>query len=128
MTDEQKAVVSATLVHYVDDGVPIFHNGLAVGADHEAAIIAKGLGYYIMGYPSDDKRQTCSFIPDHYAQEPKYPTERNPDIVNASELMLAAPDGFFPKRRSGTWSTIRCSIRTGTPITIIYPDGTTEQS
>jgi hypothetical protein len=100
-----------------------FHFGLCLGADEEAALIAERLGYVTVAHPSDRPQWTSDFVPDEYAQAPKPPLERNPDIVRASEILFAAPSGFVEVRRSGTWATIREARRTNTPLYIIWPDG-----
>lgn len=47
---------------------------------------------------------------------------RNRDIVDATQLLIALPDG--PERlRSGTWSTVRYARRLAKPVVICYPDG-----
>jgi hypothetical protein len=60
--------------------------------------------------------------------EPKLFKIRNLDIVQESELLIAAPAG--PERRasgalarSGTWQTVRMARRKGIPIFIVDTDG-----
>jgi len=51
----------------------------------------------------------------------KKPLERNKDIVENCELMLATPKEFEHTLRSGTWATIRYSWKTKRDITTIPP-------
>lgn len=56
----------------------------------------------------------------------KKPLDRNRDIVEAAEVLIACPDG--PERqRSGTWATIRHALRVGKPVVIVWPDGRVER-
>lgn len=48
--------------------------------------------------------------------------ERDWDIVNACETLLATPDGE-PKGHSGTWDTINFALSVSKPILVCYPDG-----
>jgi hypothetical protein len=102
----------------------VLHNGLAIGADKDAAVIARNIGWTVAGYPSDRPEQTCDFVPDWYAQDPKPPLKRNPDIVDASEVMIATPGEFHNILRSGTWATIRYTRINNKPLYIVWPDGT----
>jgi hypothetical protein len=46
--------------------------------------------------------------------------QRNRDIVDATDVLLAAPDG--PERvRSGTWSTVRYAYRAGRGVLLVMP-------
>jgi hypothetical protein len=47
---------------------------------------------------------------------------RDRDIVMATELLIACPQGQ-EKLRSGTWTTVRAARKANRPIIIIFPDG-----
>ena len=47
---------------------------------------------------------------------------RNKKIVEAATYMIAAPESE-ETLRSGTWSTIRYSIKLKKPLYIVMPDG-----
>jgi len=101
-----------------------FHHGDCIGADAEAHAVALDLGYSVCGHPplgghglraySKGFRVLCKHAP---------PLERNHDIVNACDVLLAAPRRFKEELRSGTWATIRYARKLGKPVTIIFPDG-----
>lgn len=57
--------------------------------------------------------------------EPRPPLERNRDVVDASDVLLACPGGMAEEQRSGTWATIRYARKAGKPVVIVWPDGTT---
>lgn len=51
---------------------------------------------------------------------------RDIDIVKATEMLIAVPNSFSEKLRSGTWTTVRAARRENKPIIIIFPDGKTQ--
>jgi hypothetical protein len=53
--------------------------------------------------------------------------KRDHDIVDASDMIFATPKGMNEELRSGTWATVRYAVRTGVPVIIIWPDGSTER-
>src|SRR5262245_57041184 len=99
-----------------------FHHGDCVGADHEAHQLALAFGCAIRIHPPDSKRKRAFCSPGTLA-EPKPYLERNKDIVNASEVLIAAPGGMNEQRRSGTWATVRFARKAGIPIVICFPNG-----
>jgi len=50
--------------------------------------------------------------------------ERNHDIVDACDHLLACPGETTEQTRSGTWATIRFARKVGKPLTIVWLDGT----
>jgi predicted Rossmann fold nucleotide-binding protein DprA/Smf involved in DNA uptake len=51
--------------------------------------------------------------------------ERNHDIVDASEVLVAIPKETEEVLRSGTWATIRYAHKLRRRVMIIYPNGFT---
>ena len=102
-----------------------FHHGDCIGADHEAAFIAEHEGHRVVSHPPDNPSKRAFFRGDVVMVEKPY-LERNHDIVNAVDLMVATPKETEEQLRSGTWATIRYAKKQGKPLAIIYPDGTTE--
>ena len=103
---------------------PLFIHGDCVGADAEAATLAYEMGYIVIAHPSDIPAMTAHTLA-HERHEPKPPLERNRDIVNECNMLVACPKGYNEERRSGTWSTIRYAQRVQRPLFIVWPDGTT---
>ena len=121
MTDEQRTVFTAQLVICNPHE---FHDGDCTGADEEAhAIVREYVGCRMIGHPPDnDKaRAHCmydmNFLPKPYL-------DRNRDIVDDVDRMIATPDTMEEKERGGTWYTIRYARKQSRKLTIIYPDGT----
>lgn len=104
-----------------------FHHGCCVGADALAVLIVTEEAYdhpKIVGHPCDwpamQDKEACArsaiMLPA------RKPLDRNRDIVDAVDLLLACPKG--PEElRSGTWATIRFARRQGKPVVIFWPDG-----
>jgi hypothetical protein len=53
--------------------------------------------------------------------------QRNRNIVDAVQVMIACPRGFEEELRSGTWATIRYARKVGRKLYIIYPDGRVDE-
>lgn len=119
-----------------------FHHGGCRGADMSAhglivyLITNEGLACKIHIHPSDlmfesgdfnacDESHPTNTHWDIY-YKPKPPIERNHNIVDATEVLIATPLQKHEVLRSGTWATIRYALKIGRDVVIIYPDGTNE--
>lgn len=123
MTAEQRQAVRRWLER---QGPPAeFHHGCCVGADAAAAGLADQLGVSrIVGYPCDIWRLQSNIALGlcHEVRDPLPPLDRNRDIVDACEVLLACPGG--PEQmRSGTWATVRFARKCGRRVVIVWPDG-----
>jgi hypothetical protein len=111
-----------------------FKHGDCFGADSEAHDIAlKHVSKIVIHPPNyDSKRAFCNkrtkegieiqIMPE------KWYIDRNHDIVDGSEMMIATPKEYSEQLRSGTWATIRYAKKSKKPLMIIYPDGTFKTS
>lgn len=125
LTKEQIFELSRIFVEHSDE-YGIFIHGDCVGADAEADNIAYSVGYRIKMRPCNLKYQRAFCKNGINIAEPIAPLERNRHIVDDSDIMIGCPKGMEEERRSGTWATIRYSIKRKKKIIIIYPDGTLE--
>ena len=116
MTFLQKQKVAALLVGET------FHHGDCIGSDAQAHRIARSKGFYIIKHPPLSTRKQAFCAADE-EREPKPYLERNHDIVDEVDCMLAAPREYEEQLRSGTWATIRYTRKVGKPLAVIYPDG-----
>lgn len=121
MTKEQKEEFSKYIL-----GVDIteFHHGDCIGADEEAHKIVNDAfeSVVIITHPPiEDKKR--SFVYGVTARKAKPYLERNKDIVNETDMLIACPKSDKEELRSGTWSTIRYAKMMGKRMIIIYPDG-----
>jgi hypothetical protein len=100
-----------------------FHHGDCIGADDQAAEIFIKVPH-IIHPPSNPKYR--AFREGHFILPERSYLERNCDIVDAADMLLAASGTNDEQVRSGTWSTIRYAKKVGKSIVIFYPDGTIE--
>ena len=101
----------------------VFHHGDCIGADLEAHLIALRLGMQIHLHPPKDSRYRAYCEDCSYCSPEKVFLERNHDIVDASDLLIACPKEDHEVLRSGTWATVRYAIKSKISTAIIYPSG-----
>lgn len=122
MTPEQKNTVIRLLRRFKGDAT--FHNGMAKGADREAAKIAGNLGYILYGHPGNHSLDDYDGVVHNDWDEPQDNLKRNRVIVNNSNIMIATPAGTTEEKRgSGTWAAIRYARKQHVPLYIVWPDG-----
>ena len=126
MTKAQEHTLSAILWTASENkDITEFHHGDCVGADAQAHNLIDGMGLHdriVIHPPTNSSR--VAFKPSLKILEPKPYLERNHDIVDACDVLLACPSSMVEQRRSGTWATIRYAKKVGKSYMIIYPDGT----
>jgi hypothetical protein len=98
----------------------IIHHGDCVGCDKEFNDICESI--YKVIHPPKDESQRAFCEGDEILKEKPY-LERNKDIVNCCDLMIATPFESNEILRSGTWSTIRYAIKENKNIIIVLPNG-----
>lgn len=123
MTEAQKNALWWFLLHHprLDRE---FHHGDCIGADAQAHLVARSLGFRIVVHPpaSDTLRAWCE---GDEVLDPAPYLRRNRAIVDACDVLIACPGG--PEvRRSGTWATIRYAQSRGAPLVLIRPDPDTK--
>jgi hypothetical protein len=108
-----------------------FHHGDCIGSDKDAHYIIRSINTLI--YKIHNKKIIIICHPPKYNKyrahlnadivlKPKDYLDRNKDIVNISNILIATPHNK-EQLRSGTWSTIRYARISHKDIFIIYPDG-----
>jgi hypothetical protein len=100
----------------------VLHHGDCVGADADAAFWTVELGGELVIHPPSDPRLRA-FTDDGTVRPAKPYLDRNRDIVDACDRLIAAPKETDWQDRGGTWYTIRYADKAGKPVTIIWPDG-----
>lgn len=103
------------------------HHGDCIGADEQFHNIATSLGIVVHIHPPKiaSKRAFCLNAYMIHLQKPYL--ERNKDIVNSCDLLIAAPKEKEEQLRSGTWATIRYTRKQKKDHVIVFPDGTTQK-
>ncbi len=98
-----------------------FHHGDCIGADeHFHRVVNDYERTYI--HPPKDKKK-CAWCLSGHVFKPKPYLERNHDIVDATDVLIATPRTSYEELRSGTWATIRYAISKGKKVIVIYPQG-----
>lgn len=104
------------------------HHGCCVGADSQAHTIAclirsdGMIPIAIIGHPPTYTKWRAHLQGIDCERKPKLYLERNHNIVDECDLLIACPKG--PEiLKSGTWATVRYARRSGKPITIIWRNG-----
>jgi hypothetical protein len=105
--------------------VDIMHHGDCIGADAQMAAEFERAGAFVCAHPPVDEKYRAFYPSDRVEPAREY-LQRNRDIVNESELLIALPRGF-ETQRSGTWSTVRYAVQQGIPVIIWYPYGQEER-
>jgi deoxyribodipyrimidine photolyase len=125
MTKNQKEELCLYLKLLLEQGYRLFHHGDAIGADAQAARIAKDLGYYLICHPGHPKDKTNTMYRaftnfNDEVQESKPFIKRDRDIVDETDSMVATPVGE-EEIRSGTWTTIRYAKKKRKEVKLIMP-------
>lgn len=118
MTSNQQQRVSGLLKELKPD---LIRHGDCVGADTDFHQIATSLNIKTCIHPPDNdtKRSFCKS--DSILPVKPY-LDRNKDIVDMSDMLIATPETAKEALRSGTWSTVRYAKRAGKEVIICNPD------
>lgn len=126
MTPEQKKSVRDVLIFAKShEGVHVNH-GDCIGADAEMHKICVSLRIPMTHYPCDILSQRAYLPGAIEVKSPRPSLQRNHDIVNNSDWIIAAPAEIEEVLRSGTWATIRYARKRGIPVMLVLPDGSTQ--
>jgi len=105
-----------------------WHHGDCRGGDAESHKIALSLGLLVELHPPANPNYRARCEGATIVRPVTDFLERNHDIVDATERLIAAPFEMKEMLRAGTWATVRYGRSLGRPITLIFPDGTTTES
>jgi len=99
------------------------HHGDCVGADDQVGSFAAKLsGVTVTLHPPTNPSKRAFCAADEVREAKPY-LDRNRDIVDETELLVAFPKGPEEKR-SGTWATVRYARKLDRQIMYVWPDGT----
>lgn len=104
-------------------GVEEAHHGLCIGGDEQFHNICRSLDIPIVGHPGNNPAKTMKYAESEFKLlHPSKPNlERNNDIVEMIDILLAGPQTRTEVLRSGTWYTIRRARKRGKPVNLMYP-------
>jgi hypothetical protein len=120
MTAKQRESLANLLRHYYDtNGAREFHHGDCIGADAEAHEVAVAIGYRIVIHPPTNPYKRA--FKSGTVRPAKTYLDRNHDIVDESDVMVATPKSTVEELRSGTWATIRYTRKSGKHLHILAP-------
>jgi hypothetical protein len=97
-----------------------FHHGDCRGVDVQAAAIARELGYKIVCHPPLLTEEQGYFGGDEI-REPAGYLKRDRAIVEETDVLLVCPKQMEWQRQGGTWYTHDYAVKTGKPLSIIWP-------
>lgn len=119
MTAKQKQEIQEFLEY---QNYCIFRHGDCIGADCQAHHIADKLGYRIIIHPPNNpnKRAFCTGSQTSILLHKPY-LDRNHDIVDNSDILIACPKENTEQLRSETWATIRYARKKGKQVYLIIP-------
>lgn len=104
------------------------HYGCCVGADAQVAAFLNRQSPRprLIAHPGDNPGKTdqAAVAVADVAHPARPNLDRNRDMVDAAEILLACPQGP-EEQRSGTWATVRYARSVGIPIVLFWPDGRT---
>lgn len=117
MSERQRIEFYRQMIRHMPDE---FHHGDCIGADTDAHnLVVPMLDTRIVIHPPT-KSAKRSFLRADETLPTKPYIERNHDIVDAVDLLIAAPKNErVEELRSGTWATIRYARKTGKPVIIL---------
>jgi hypothetical protein len=98
------------------------HHGDCVGADLAFHNVLDELGLQSVIHPPTNKSNRA-FCNGTTILPTKSYLDRNKDIVDDSQIMIAFPNSEEEQIRSGTWSTIRYARKKKRKIFIVFPNG-----
>ena len=116
MTNRQKQALATWLEQAAE-----FHHGDCIGADAQAHTLAQFQHCPIIIHPpiNSTKRARCSGA--LVVRPMKEYLARNHDIVDETDVLVAAPATHIEQMRSGTWATVRYARKKGKSIAILFP-------
>jgi len=119
MTEAQFGQVYEFLKQHYCEGAE-FHHGDCVGVDVEAALLAKDLGYKVVGHPGPGADGLRAYFNSDHVMPAQSHFKRNRIIVDTCDCLLVVPLQPEWQSQGGTWYTHDYAKKKNKPL-IIYP-------
>lgn len=118
---ERQSLALGYFAALLDETGGTFHHGCCVGADAQASLEMGLTIADVIGHPPIDTKCIMPKPAKELWLEPAHYIERDHAIVDAVDLLIAAPSTRKEVLRSGIWATIRYAQRIGKPCIILDP-------
>jgi hypothetical protein len=102
------------------------HHGDCVGADAEFhGVMLRETAAEVVVHPPDNNYLRAFVDAGSRIRilQPRNYRDRNVDIVDSTDLLLACPRTLNDPGRGGTWQTMRYAEKVKKPIKVLFPDG-----
>ena len=103
-------------------GMKEAHHGDCVGADEDFHNLVNKEGYTTVVHPPKNPKFRAFCDGNLIFPEKEY-MDRNRDIVDLCEVIIATPNTFVEKSKGGTWSTVRYAVKMNKKLFIVLPNG-----
>ena len=122
-TRTQLTTLASFLSGPAELGARALHHGDCIGADSQAHLLALDGDIPVVLHPASTslKRAWSKGATKIWPAKP--PLDRNRDIVDATDVLIACPFQNHEILRSGTWATVRYARKQGKQVIIVWPDG-----
>lgn len=121
MTHEQRERVFKMLKDNYDKGNEL-HHGDCLGVDVEVATYAKSLGFRVICHPPS-KDFMRAYHDSHEFRDKHGYIQRDKNIVDETEVLIAVPNSLTPKKHSGTWFTYNYALSQNKLTFLVLPEG-----
>jgi len=126
MTVDQIEQAKMLIEAFVSHGAKSVHHGMCIGADEQFhnSLTSPMHHLCIYGHPAQNIGSMYRANVRCTAVFPvKHPLKRNHDIVDQTDVLIAAPRARAEELRSGTWATVRYARKQGKTVYILWHDG-----
>jgi hypothetical protein len=134
MSTRQKEELNKILLKdiLVEKCISEFHHGDCKGADEEAHAMVSSIRHNRNLYPQivihpPTNNKYRAFLKGEVDMPWADYIDRNHQIVDSVDMLVACPKSEEEELRSGTWATIRYAKRKCILIVIVYPSGRLER-
>lgn len=123
-SDAQLLALAETLLHYKEThGSNVeLHHGDCLGVDVQAAEVAAIMKYEVVSHPPT-KNNMRAFHDSDVIMPTKGYLERDRDLAELCDVLIAMPLVHDVNAESGTWYTIRHAMRINKDVIVIDRDG-----
>lgn len=101
------------------------HHGDCVGADADFDMLAHLLDIPVVIHPPTNPKHRAFCAGESILPERPY-LDRNEDIVEATDLLIATPKEYYNPGKGGTWWTVEKAKERYRKVHLVFPDGSSQ--